>query len=217
MDRDLMSCGRVYRAAVGFNKLYHLSGIPREFWAVQRNDVSFQSYRARREWKSDPDIFVFKREEQEKFFDDFVATAQGNSDANYDDYAGMTVAVTSTPTDNMAQAIAAHAATKLLDTSDRAIVRWLNANQRDKWNHPVKPDWDSIPDLVVISGLMTDPSKDLKESVVRLHDWAIKFAPCFLVGSGKDPLDLTVNHYGIMPNVALHGFGVSAARVRTFG
>jgi hypothetical protein len=218
MTPEQLQQGRIWLSASAKHRLYHVCGIPRDCWNVNRSDISFQSYKARRTWKSDPDVFSFSATEQLRFFDGLLDTIEGSTATQYSDYAGMTISCTSPAVAGMAQATAAVIVKTLLAHQPNAKVRWLSANQRDRWNRAPTPDWQNAPDVVVITGLVRDPSRELRESVDRLHDWAIRFAPTIIVGTGDDPITLPVTHFNILPNVALYGLGGAAAgRIKTFG
>jgi len=221
---EQLSRGQVYNASGDheFNKIYHLSGVPREFWHRTADNVAFQTYKHDCYWiKGDPlqvdsTVKAFEAKDSQAWFEGFINTARGFTNKSLADYAGMTIGVTSQQTATGAQAIASVAAMTLLKHDEGRRVRWINAADRGRGGFPIGVDWEDVPDLVVLDGLHPDPSKELYETVERVRNWAVRFAPIFLVGSGATPLALLIDHYRITPHIALMGHDKKAS-IRSFG
>ncbi len=216
MEREQLRSGRVFEAAVGFDKLMHLSGVPRACWNVDRAHVSFEPFKERRTWKKDPDLFKFEASSQQTIYDGMLASITGNADKNFDTFAGSTIMVTSSVTQKAAQQAAALIVRTLLDTNQAAHVQWFDATELNRWGRPVHGSWENIPELVCIGGLHPEPTREEYATVQRLREWAIRFCPCILIGGGTNPVDLAVNHYRFIPDVGLYCAG-GAARITSVG
>lgn len=218
MDREQLRSGRVFDASLpGFDRLMHLSGVPRACWGVSREHVSFEPFKERRTWKKDPDLYKFEVSAQKSIYDGMLASITGHADKNFfDAYAGSTIMISSQTTQRSAQQAASLIVRTLLDSNQFAHVQWYDATEMDRWGRPVHGKWDNVPDMVCVGGLHPEPTREVYATVQRLREWAIRFCPCIMIGSGTNPVDLAVTHYRIVPDVGLFCSG-GAARTTSVG
>ncbi len=204
-EPETLKRSMLYRTAGdSLHRLLHLSGVPREFWNSKESDVAFDTYRAERSWRKEPDVFTFPSKDQLATFEGVLAAIRHEGSHPYEYLAGTSIVIASEQSATSATYVASLLVKTLIEYNSHATVRWYNANARDKWGRPIGIDFDLVPDLVVVTGLNPKCSVDAYETVDRLRDWALRFCPCVLVGSGKNPISLAVDHYNFRPNIALY-------------
>ena len=228
MDGTQLTRGQVYNSTRDepFNRLLHVSGIPKQYWKIKLDNVSFEKFSQNKNWGkkrkkkgsdlTDPFI-TFKAEDQLAWWNGFIGTMKGQTEWDFEHYAGDLIAVASEPSVYGATSIAAAAARVLISVDEGKRIRWINATTRNRWGYPIGVDWDDTPDFVVITGLTPNPSRELAETVERLIDWGIRYAPVMCVGGGANPIDMMVNHYHQTPNINLYGSAEAVAKETTVG
>lgn len=198
----------VHQAAeTPYDRLMHVAGVPRTFWAVKREDVAFQTFKTLRPWAQDDKPFVFMDRHQAAVYDDLLE--------DHGRFAGMTVAITSDPTAQPAQRAASLVVGSVLARQPNAVVVWAGCTDVNQWGRPVGPADDMVPDLVVIDGLHGDPTAQTYEAVDRWRRWAVAHTVCLVVGTGGHPVKLACERYRFVPDILLYGQAGRSAK--TYG
>lgn len=206
-DPELLSKGTIFLSTEdsgGFDKRKQASGIPRKYWHVSEDEVTFTTFKQRKFWdESKAAPFPYQASKQLKTFRSMIATLRGETANVPGDYAGGVYCFASAPSDHTAKAAAAIVADAWMAMDESAIVVWVDVNQTSKWGRHIAPDWKNAidaPSLVILTGLHTRPTADLYENARRWYEWAIRFAPCLMVGAGADPVEIFTLNLNIKPN-----------------
>jgi hypothetical protein len=195
-------------AATPYDRLLHVAGVPRQFWAVERAHVTFQTFKALRPWAQDEKPYAFLDRHQAAVYDELLG--------DHAPFAGLTVMVTADPTPLAAERAASLVVRSVLDRQSNAVIVWTGCTDLNQWGRPVGPPDDVVPDVVVVSGAHRDPSVQTIESVDRWRRWATSHTVCLVVGTGGHPLDVAINRFNFTPDVMLYGSS-GAGHIKTYG
>lgn len=231
MDRDQLNKGAVFNetseakdsgvSEAKFDLVKHLNGMHRDFWDIKQEDVAFKTFRAPLYWTRKATSTLFQASKQLASFEEVLRVCSGEGGCSWKDYAGHTFCITSDPSDHMAKCVAAVISNILQNKNEVALIRWVDVNQRDRYNKHFSPRWDKTetPDLVVMTGLHANPTPELWESVRRWQEYTSRFGVCIMVGSGANPVDMSARWFGIESQFFYMGFGASkrAKNVKTAG
>ncbi len=226
IDLDLLRKGTLWKMTEGedqaYDRLRYLSGVPKRLWAINDpNEVGFDTFKAKRVWLSGDEtrpLAHFGADKQQTFYEGLLEACGGTettaseklgSKLHIEQYTGMSVMISSTPTDHYAEIAAAVVCNRLLQTYPHAFVRWVNINLMNPWGRRDGPNWDIAPNIVVLSGLMADPTKEQRVLVNGLRDWVGISGLCLMVGTGCDPVELAHRWFGITPQAYLYRVGAS--------
>jgi hypothetical protein len=203
------SAYRIHEAT--FNKQLWDMRIPREYWAIKRDDVTFKTFSQKPHWRSKKAPFMYQASKQIAFYQYLLDLIRDDTKdkPKLDWYNGRAIFISSNPTDRLAACAAGHIVTEMCRYRESPRIKWVDAVELAPWGKPPAPDPKMAPELLVIAGLYPNPTRESVESVRRWYVWGRHSGICVFVGSGADPVDLAVNWYRISPFAALYALGTS--------
>ncbi len=224
MDKSNLMRGTVFQKAdPGYDRTMHLAGVPRTYWNVKRDAISFSTFHQTRDWRTnginERIESHFPAFEQQDIYDTMINIINGRvEDHDWVDYAkcGSPTVISSNPTDQESKRMAAFLVGEVQRKHPEAKTRWQDVNQRNRFGRFVTPDHDLFPELIVLTGLHPNPTSENWESVRCWTEWACRRCPCFLVGCGTDPMELSRRWYNIEPMAVLYAYN-EIGESRTYG